>query len=104
MLGGDREAEARLPPRARRVGLVEAVEERSRRVRRHARPAVGDDDRRGRRASAISDDLDGPPGAWSRALSTRLPRIRSSRRGSGLDHDPGSSGSRAIAARRQAAS
>ena len=46
MLGGDREPEPRAAAGARRVGLVEAVEEPRERLRRHARPAVRDDDRR----------------------------------------------------------
>ena len=82
MLGGDREAEAgaAAPPwtgppcRTGRTGAG---------GRRRGRLGRGPP-RRSRRPSRVawSATSTGAPGAWSRALSSRLPRIRSSRRGS----------------------
>ena len=88
--------------RPRRVGLVEALEEVGEAHRRDAR-ARGRRRRSPRpRASRWSATSTGAPGAWSRALSRRLPRIRSRRRGS-VSTTSGVGGSDTAASGRRAA-
>ena len=82
VLRGDRQAEPAAAAVARRVGLVEALEDARQAVRRDARPASATARRDPRRRSARATTSTGAPGACSRALSRRLPTIRSSRRGS----------------------
>ena len=102
VFGGDRQPEPAAPAVARRIGLVEAFED-PRRAGRAARPV------RGRpptseiaSLSAASVTSTGEPAACSRALSRRLPRIRSSRRGS-VSTTSGSAGRSSVASGRRAA-
>ena len=82
MLGGDREAQAGAAAAPRRVGLVEPVEHVRQGLARDARARGRRPRSRRPRACGSATTSTGPSGAWSRALSRRLPRMRSRRRGS----------------------